>query len=104
MQKKTAKKVLHLMFEIGAALNNSAAMVKAAEPDEEFKKYRDVVGKLMTDTLLYVINPICADFPELKPRQMYLADEVIPRSAKEYRHRGIPGPRQRRKQPRPARR
>ena len=97
LKKKTAKKVLHLMFEIGAALDGSTALVKTEEPDAEFKKYRATVGKLMVEMLTGVINPICRQFPALKPKQLYSPGEAIPRTATEYRHKGStcgrrPGP------------
>lgn len=93
MKKTTSRKLLHLMFEIGAALDQSTALVRDRESDADFKKYRATVGKLMADMLDEVINPICRNFPELKPRQLYLESEKIPRAARKYRHRGIPAPR-----------
>lgn len=97
MKKTTAKKVLHLMFEIGAALDGSTALVKAAEPAAEFKKYRQTVGKLMVEMLVGVINPICVEFPDLRPRQLYGPEREIPRGARTYRHKGIPPPRRARR-------
>ena len=35
MKTKTAKKILHLMFELGAALDGSTALVKDEEPEDE---------------------------------------------------------------------
>lgn len=92
MKKKTAKKLLHLMFEIGAALDGSTALVKAEESQAVFKKYRATVGKLMGEMLIEVINPICSEFPELKPTQLYSPGEAA-RSARPYRHKGIAPPR-----------
>lgn len=96
MKRKTAKKVLHLMFEIGAALDGSTALVKTEESEAVFKKYRATVGKLMGDTLIEVINPICGEFPELKPKQLYSPGKAPP-SARAYRHKGIAPPRRARK-------
>jgi len=92
MKKKTAKKILHLMFELGAALDGSTALVLAEEPEDEFKKYRQTVAKLMADMQDRLITPICSDFPDLKPRQLYGPDEEIPRGTRTYRHKGIPPP------------
>ncbi len=100
MKKPTAKKVLHLMFEIGAALDRSVAVVQKSDADEVFKRYRRTVGKLMADMLVEVINPLCAEHPSLKPRQMYLPGEAVPPTATPYRHRGIPVPRPRPKKQR----
>ncbi|MGC4121174.1 MAG: hypothetical protein QM765_42675 [Myxococcales bacterium] len=95
MKKPAAKKILYLMFEIGAALDSSVAVVQKSEDDEVFKKYRRTVGKLMGDMLFEVINPLCVEHPSLKPTQMYLPGEAVPTTAKPYRHRGIPAPRPR---------
>lgn len=92
-KKKTARKILHLMFEIGAALDGSTALVKAEESDADFKNYRRIVGKLMVEMQIGVINPICAQFPELKPAQLYPPHEQMPRGARPYRHKGIAPPR-----------
>lgn len=92
MKKKTAKKILHLMFEIGPALDGSTALVKTEESEAVFKKYRATVGKLMGDMLVEVINPICSEFPEMKPTRPYSPGEA-PRSARPSRHKGIAPPR-----------
>jgi hypothetical protein len=84
--------VLHLMFEIGAALDRSTADVRATESADDFKTYVRFVGKVMTDVLLEVINPVCAQYPDLKPTQLYRPGESVPPSAKTYVHRGIPPP------------
>lgn len=92
MKTKTAKKILHLMFELGAALDGSTALVKDEEPEDEFRKYRLTVARLMGEMLDRVINPICVDFPDLKPRQLYGPDEAIPRGTRTSRHKGISPP------------
>jgi len=80
------------MFEIGGALDKSTADVRATESDEDFKKYVRFVGKVMTDMLLEVINPVCAAYPDLKPVDLYRPGESVPPSAKPYVHKGIPPP------------
>jgi hypothetical protein len=70
MKKETAAEILQVMIDCGARLDRSVQLVKETSPEEEFKRYRSIVGDIMADMLIRVMNPIIADYPELKPKQM----------------------------------
>ncbi len=70
MNKATAKAVSELMMSIGAQLNESIRLVKSAEDEAEFQRYRDTVSRIMTLMLLEVMNPLYAEHPELKPPEL----------------------------------
>jgi hypothetical protein len=68
--KETARRVSDLMLEFGAKLNESLVLAKERCTESEFKAYRTVVGKLMGEMLLEVMNPIYASHPDLKPKEL----------------------------------
>ncbi len=70
MKKETAAEVLQVMIDCGARLDRSVQLVKDTSSEEEFKRYRSIVGDIMADMLIRVMNPIIADYPELKPKEM----------------------------------
>jgi hypothetical protein len=70
MKKETAAEVLQTMIDCGARLNRSVQLVKDTSSEEEFRRYRSIVGGLMTDMLIGIMSPIIADYPELKPEEM----------------------------------
>jgi hypothetical protein len=92
MTRETSEKVLHLMFELGAALDRSVAEVRATETAEELKSYQSFVSKVLTEVQLKFVNPICASYPELKPTQLYRPGEKVPPAARPYFYRGLPPP------------
>jgi hypothetical protein len=68
--KEVASRVSQLMLEFGAKLNESVALAKERCSDAEFKAYRTVVGRLMGEMLLEVMNPLYAEHPDLKPKEL----------------------------------
>ena len=70
MKKETAAEVLRIMIDCGADLDRSIQVVKDTSSEEEFKRYRSIVAQIMTDILTGVMNPIIAEHPELKPKEM----------------------------------
>lgn len=68
--KEVAMRVSELMLEFGAKLNESLALAKERCSEAEFKAYRTVVGKLMGEMLLEVMNPLYASHPDLKPKEL----------------------------------
>jgi hypothetical protein len=70
MKKETAAEVLQIMIDCGARLDRSVQLVKDTSSDEEFQRYRSIIAKIMADMLIGVMNPIIADYPELKPKEM----------------------------------
>ena len=65
--KEIAKDVSDLMLEIGSKLNGSVAKVQQHCTQDETDRYRKIVGVLMGEMLLEVMNPIYRDHPDLKP-------------------------------------
>lgn len=51
-------------------LNESVALAKERCTDAEFKAYRTVVGTLMGEMLLSVMNPLYKEHPDLKPKEL----------------------------------
>jgi hypothetical protein len=68
--KKIAKEISDLMLSFGAKLDGSVAMVKEECDEEDFKKYRLAVGKILGEMLLEVMNPIYKDHPDIKPPEL----------------------------------
>jgi hypothetical protein len=68
--KDVAKEINDLMISYGAKLDASIAIVKDKCSDEEFYAYRKVVGKIMGEMLLEIMNPLYMQHPELKPKDL----------------------------------
>ena len=62
-----AKQISELMLEIGDRLDRSVAVVHENCSLEEFSVYRRIVGTLMDEILLSVLNPLYGEHPSLKP-------------------------------------
>ena len=70
MKKETAAEVLRIMIDCGGQLNRSVRVVKGSSSNEEFRRYRSIIAKIMADMLIGIMNPIVAEHPELKPKEM----------------------------------
>ena len=70
MNQEVATKVIELMLDVGARLDNSVALVQDNCSEAEFCAYRQAVGKLMGTMLLDIMNPVFDKYPELKPEQL----------------------------------
>ena len=68
--KKIAKEVSDLMLSIGDKLDGSVALVKEECDQEDFKKYRLAVGKVLGEMLLEIMNPIYDEHPDIKPVEL----------------------------------
>jgi hypothetical protein len=68
--KMVARDVSELMLEIGKKLDASLAHAQKSGSVAEFERYRDVVGQVMGEILLEVMNPIYSRHPELKPPEL----------------------------------
>ena len=68
--KTVARDVSELMLEIGKKLDASLAQVQKSGGVAEFERYREVVGQVMGEILLEVMNPIYSRHPELKPSEL----------------------------------
>jgi hypothetical protein len=67
MDKQIASDVNELMLDYAKKLDESLRLVMENCSEEEFKRYREAVGNIMTTMLLDVMNPIYAEYPDLKP-------------------------------------
>lgn len=68
--KAVASEVNKLMLEYSGKLDASLQVVKDRCSTEEFVAYRTVVGKLLGEMLVEVMNPIYVQHPDLKPPEL----------------------------------
>ena len=59
-----------MMRQCSATLNESVRRVMDTCPEEEFKTYRRVIGRIMGDIYLDVMQPIHRQYPELEPEEL----------------------------------
>jgi hypothetical protein len=70
--KNVAQKVSKLMLDCGAKLDESVSWVQKECTAEELAVYQQAIGKIMTDLLFEVMNPLYKAHPELKPPELYV--------------------------------
>jgi hypothetical protein len=70
MSREAAKKIVDLMIKHGAEQNALLAEIQPICSDDEFHKYKRMIGQSMGSLLLDVINPIVELHPDLKPSQL----------------------------------
>ena len=70
MSREAAKKIIDLMIKHGAEQNAVLAEIEPICSDDEFQKYKLMIGQSMGAILLDVINPIVELYPDLKPAQL----------------------------------
>jgi hypothetical protein len=70
MSLEAAKKIVDLMIKHGAEQNALLAEIQPICSDDEFHKYKRMIGQSMGSLLLDVINPIVELHPDLKPSQL----------------------------------
>src|SRR5262249_37659676 len=70
MSREAAKKIVALMIKHGAEQNAVLAEIQSICADDEFQKYKRMIGQSMGCMLLDVINPIVELYPDLKPSQL----------------------------------
>jgi hypothetical protein len=70
MSREAAKKIVDLMIKHGAEQNAVLAEMQSICADDEFQKYKRMIGQSMGCMLLDVINPIVELHPDLKPSQL----------------------------------
>jgi len=68
--KLVATKISELMLDIGKRLDASILVVMENCSPQEFNAYRTIVGHLMADILLEILNPLYLQHPSLKPREL----------------------------------
>jgi hypothetical protein len=70
MSREAAKKMVDLMIKHGAEQNAVLAEIQSICADDEFQKYKRMIGQSMGCILLDVINPIVEMQPDQKPSQL----------------------------------
>jgi hypothetical protein len=58
------------MLDIGKKLNASLIQVQENCSSAEFERYREVVGQIMGEMLIEIMNPIYSRHPELRPNEL----------------------------------
>ena len=67
MDSGQARELNLLLLRISAHLEQSAVFVKGHDSEENFLKYRKVVGEVMGNLFCDALNPLWQRFPELRP-------------------------------------
>ena len=70
MSREAAEKIVNLMIKHGAEQNALLTEIHPICSDDEFQKYKRMIGQSMGSLLLDVINPIVELHPDLKPSQL----------------------------------
>jgi len=68
--KETAAQVEKKMRDCSAMLNSSIQLVMDTSPEEEFREYRRLVGRIMGAIYLDILQPIHRTFPDLEPPEL----------------------------------
>ena len=69
MSKEAAKLILDVLIRHAAEQDAVLAEIKKLCTEDEFNKYKGMIGQSMGSMLLDVINPIVAQYPDIKPPQ-----------------------------------
>jgi hypothetical protein len=67
---ETAQDISRLMLDISGRLDASTRMVMETSDNEEFVRYRTVIGKLMGQIYFDVLKPIYDKYPALIPDEL----------------------------------
>jgi hypothetical protein len=70
MSREAAKQIIDLMIKHGTEQNAVLAEIQSICTDDEFRKYRQMIGQSRGCMLLDVINPIVEMHPDLKPTRL----------------------------------
>jgi hypothetical protein len=70
MSREAAKKIIDLMVRHGAEQDAVLAEIQSICTDDEFQRYKRMIGRSMGSMLLDVINPIVELYPDLKPAEL----------------------------------
>ena len=66
----TAAELEALLRNVSANLDKSIRIVKEGESEEEFVRYRKLVGRMMGEIFTEVLQPIYSQFPDLAPEAL----------------------------------
>jgi hypothetical protein len=67
MNRTTAEKLEQILRNVSAELDRSIRIVRDNSSEEDFIRYRRLVGKLMGEIFVEVLQPIYLEYPELTP-------------------------------------
>ena len=70
MSHHAAEKILNLILRHGAEQDKVLVEIRPLCSEEEFHRYKRMIGKSMGCMLLEVINPIVETYPDLRPPQL----------------------------------
>ena len=70
MKRETAEKVLPLLMEASARVNQAIARVLEEEDTETAHRFRRIGGQVMGEIFLDLIHPIHEQFPDLMPEEI----------------------------------
>jgi hypothetical protein len=70
MDKATAEQVDRLARHAQGQLNDAIRAVQATSSQEEFEKFRLVVGRIMGAIVVDVLQPLYAEHPDLMPPEL----------------------------------
>ena len=70
MKEETARRLSRLMLRVGEDLNDSLRAVRETEQEQEYRRYRSTVAKILTTMLTEVMNPIYGQWPGLRPPEL----------------------------------
>jgi len=70
MTRDTAKEISDRMVAISFQLTESLGLVEDSESAEEYERYREAVSRVLFEVLTGIMNPIYAEHPDLKPREL----------------------------------
>jgi hypothetical protein len=66
----SAKSLLEMLLRHSAELDAFLISIEEKCSEEEFKQLRAITGKVMGSILVDAINPIVAQYPDLKPSEL----------------------------------
>ncbi len=69
MEKEVARKINTLMLDYFAKLNASVKFVQQECNEEEFHRYRKVIGKIMGEMSVEIMMPLYREYPDLEPEE-----------------------------------
>lgn len=67
MKREVASQVLDLALEYSTKLNELVSFLQVHADEEDFRKYRLAIGRVMGETLRQIINPIVEEHEDLRP-------------------------------------
>ncbi len=69
MKKEVAHEINTLMLDYFAKLNASVKLVQQQCNEEEFQRYRKVIGKIMGEMSVEIMMPLYTEYPDLEPEE-----------------------------------